>query len=97
MKGVRACTQLVRTFCRAHIDGDLSLWKADIDSAYRRIPVAPAHRHLAWITFVHNGQTLAAGHNALPFGSVASVYHWDRVGELVKAIARRVSCAYTNN
>ena len=71
---------------------NLSLWKADIDSAYRRIPIAPEHRHLAWVAFVSNGQALLAQHTALPFGSVASVYHWDELGELIKAIARSSNC-----
>ena len=65
-----------------------ALWKADIDSAYRRIPIAPEHRHLAWVAFVHDGIPMAAKHTTMPFGSVASVYHWDRVGELIKTIAR---------
>ena len=68
----------------------LALWKADIDSAYRRIPIAPEHRHLAWVAFVFDGQALVAQHAALPFGSVASVHHWDELGELIKAIARPV-------
>ena len=59
----------------------LSMWKADIDSAYRRIPVLPAHRQFAWVSFLCGGIARVAQHFALPFGSVASVHHWNRIGE----------------
>ena len=58
----------------------LSLWKADIDSAFRRIPIKPEHRSFAWICFKFNEQVVAARHLALMFGSVASVHHWERIG-----------------
>ena len=51
-----------------------ALWKADVDSAYRRIPVKPEHRDLLWIVILLGGEILAARHNSLPFGCVASVY-----------------------
>ena len=59
-----------------------------------RIPVAPEHRHLAWIAFGHNGQKVVAQHTVMPFGALASVYHWDRLGELLKTIARCSSTAF---
>jgi len=64
----------------ACLGGSLSMWKADIDSAYRRIPVLPAHRQFAWVAFLCGGSACAVQHFALPFGSVASVHHWNRVG-----------------
>ena len=30
---------------------ELALWKADIDSAFRRIPILPSHRWMAWVVF----------------------------------------------
>jgi hypothetical protein len=33
---------------------------------------------------------MVAKHLGLPFGAVASVHHWERTGELIKAIARRL-------
>ena len=59
---------------------DVSLWKADIASAYRRIPVAPAHRQFGHVVFSVAGQTMVSQHLGLPFGAVASVHHWNRVG-----------------
>ena len=51
----------------------LSLWKADVDAAYRRIPISPAHRQFGVVVFVHQGRHVVAEHLALPFGSIASV------------------------
>ena len=59
----------------------LELWKADIDAAYRRVPVAPEHRKFAWVVFKRLGKPVISQHFSLPFGSLASVHHWDRVGE----------------
>lgn len=69
---------------------DLKAWKADIDSAFRRIPLLPAHRQHAHVVFIHNGNVIVAKHLSCMFGAVSSVYHWERVGELLKAIARRL-------
>ena len=68
----------------------LKLYKADIDSAFRRIPVLPAHRRFAYVAFLVERRTVIAGHAAMPFGSIASVHHWDRIGSLLCAIARRI-------
>ena len=55
--------------------------KADIDSAFRRIPIRPDHRMYANVAFKHNDQTFVAQHLSIMFGSSASVHHWERVGE----------------
>jgi len=68
----------------------LSLWKADIDAAFRRIPLAPHHRNFAYVVFLFQNRPVIAGHMAAMFGGVSSVFHWERVGELVKSIARRL-------
>ena len=60
---------------------ELSFWKADIDSAFRRIPIRPQDREYSYIAFRYNGNVVVAKHLALMFGSVASVHHWERVGE----------------
>ena len=87
----------------------LGMWKADIDSAYRRMPLKPGHRNLAAIVFIKGTSTLhhavlahgcgllctdgtvyIAVHWALPFGSIASVHGWDRMGSLLRALARKL-------
>ena len=59
---------------------DLKLWRADIDSASRRIPITPTHRQYAHVVFKHDGKVIVAKHLSLMFGAVSSVYHWERVG-----------------
>ena len=54
--------------------------QADIDSAFRRIPIKPEHRPYSNIVFKCNHHTIIARHLSLMFGSVASVHHWERVG-----------------
>ena len=46
----------------------LSLWKADIKSAYRRVPVCPEQKWLLWVVVMVGGDVWAARHNAMPFG-----------------------------
>ena len=60
---------------------ELCLWKADVDSAFRRIPIRCDHRQFAYIVFSTVNGTFYSGHKAMPFGSIASVHCWDRVGK----------------
>ena len=71
---------------------NLKLWKSDIDSAYRRIPVAAESKDNAWIVFKTARSFVAARHYALPFGSVASVHHWDRIGRFACSSVRVRDC-----
>ena len=66
------------------------LWKADVDSAFRRIPIKAAHRHLMWVVVRENGEDWVARHNAACFGATASVHAWNRIGALFGHIARRL-------
>ena len=86
----------------------MALFKADIDSAFRRVPITPGklllacaqprnvvacllgHRRFAAIAYKLDGQIHVAMHNALPFGSAASVAAWHRVGALLRAIGRKL-------
>ena len=38
-----------------------SLWKADVDSAFRRVPIWHGHRFAAWVVFLVLGIPYAAG------------------------------------
>ena len=68
----------------------LSLWKADINAAYRRIPIREEDRWMAWVALRVQGQTKIARHNAAMFGARGSVVAWDRVGELLKQIVSNI-------
>ena len=68
----------------------LSMWKADIDCAYRRLPLLPEHRRHARVAFRSDGGVKIFQHCALPFGAISSVHHWERIGALLCAISRRI-------
>ena len=68
--------------CVICVQDDLNLFKADIDSAFRRIPVSTEHRQFAWVAIKLANETRLYIHNAMPFGSRASVDHWERTGDL---------------
>ena len=89
MDGIDAlvkCTLLLKKITQCNV----ASWKTDIDAAYRRVPVRPEDHWAAWITFLHEGQPVAARHKALMSGSVGSVHGWDRVGSLFRHLGRRV-------
>ena len=62
--------------------------KVDVDSAFRRVPVAPQDRWAAYIAFLYKGDIKLAGHLAMPFGASSSVFAWDRIGAAIVCIAR---------
>ena len=64
------------------------LVKADIDAAYRRVPIDPADRWAAAVAFTCKGKVVLAQHAAMPFGAVSSVHAWDRVAKLLLRVAR---------
>ena len=76
----RACV------CLVQVPG---LWKADIDGAFRRIPVRPEHRWATTVVYMYRGVPMTSTHNGMPFGASASVVAWHRVGEVLAHIARR--------
>ena len=73
------------------VGDDLGIWKADVDSAFRRVPIKPEHRGYACVAFKPTKDVIAiAQHMTMPFGSIGSVHGWDRIGCLLTAIARRI-------
>eukprot|EP00969_Alexandrium_andersonii_P074443 3283423-Alexandrium_andersonii.AAC.1 len=67
-----------------------AVWKADVDSAYRRVPVEPSHRHLLAVAVRVAGVVWVAEHVALPFGCTGSVHGWDRPGAAVAFLVRKL-------
>ena len=63
------------------------VWKADVDSAYRRVPICPRDRWAAHVAFLFQGVPYIARHNALMFGSVSAVHGWNRIGQLLAFLA----------
>ena len=64
-----------------------AMFKADIDSAYRRIPICKEHWWAAAVVFFWMGQPWVASHRAMPFGALAAVHAWERIGALITKIA----------
>lgn len=64
------------------------LWKADIDAAFRRVPLREDHKWAAVVAYCYKGEVWIAMHEAMPFGATASVMAWDSVGALILEIAR---------
>ena len=64
-----------------------ALLKADVDSAYRRIPVKKEHRWVAGVAFMAKGCAYKAMHYACPFGAAASGVAWERIGAAIAHIA----------
>ena len=56
------------------------MWKRDVASAFRRVPICVNHLDLAWVIWASGGQLWAAQHLGMPFGTVSAVYAWHRVG-----------------
>ena len=102
--GVNSCTSVGEKFRPEGIDplyhGARSLasateepiefFKADIDAAFRRLPAAPAHRIFLYFAFIVQGAVHIACHRAMPFGAVASVHAWERLGALLSHLVRRL-------
>ena len=66
------------------------MWKADIDAAFRRVPLKESHRWAAAVAYMFQGEAWVALHNGMPFGATASVLAWDDVGDLLAMIATRL-------
>ena len=75
---------------RAQISVEFEFWKADVDSAFRRVPIQPGHRAFAWVTYRLRGRAMAAQHITLPFGRLACVHGWERAGSFLAAAARKL-------
>ena len=75
-------------FFHCKVGGPPGLWKADIDAAFRRLPVKPEHRWTQGFAFRCNEQVWCSAHLACPFGATASVRAWEAVGHAIAQIAR---------
>ena len=42
------------------------------------------------VAWVHDGVTWCSFHKAMMFGALSSVWGWDRVGDLLNALARKL-------
>ena len=66
------------------------MFNTDINAAFRRVPIRVEHRRYSHIVFKYEGVTFISERYRLPFGSVASVHGWDRIGSLLCALGRKL-------
>ena len=77
----------------AYLGFDPVMLKGDFKGAYRACPVLPAHSSFADVMVSNpwrQNQVYVCTQRALPFGAVASVYGWERLGAALTAILRWV-------
>ena len=101
--GVNAATSVPETIRHDHVDDlarvaaavwraghDVEFIKADFKGAYRTVPLEPSQIDLATLLVRDTDQCAwtTVQQWALPFGAVASVYGWERVGGAITAILR---------
>ena len=66
------------------------LWKADIDAAFRRVPLMGAHIWAAGVTYLVGNVAWCSFHHAMPFGATSSVWAWHRIGAMLAHFARKL-------
>ena len=66
------------------------LFKADIDAAFRRVPVRESHKWAAGVAYLFEDEIWASIHHGMPFGATSSVVAWQRVGALISTLARKL-------
>ena len=50
----------------------------------------PEHRWAAGVAFSHESIMYVSQHYGMPFGAVASVFAWERIGELLAHLGRKL-------
>ena len=75
---------------------DPRMWKRDLKSAFRNVPLDQEHKWCSWSAWKTGGVIMMARHLAAPFGWVSSCFNFHRLGEFIKqAMIRlvRVPCS----
>ena len=67
-----------------------SLSKADVDAAFRRVPVREDHKWAAGVTWLFENEPWFATHIGMPFGAAASGIAWHKVGRLIQKISHKL-------
>ena len=66
------------------------LWKADIDAAFRRVPLMGAHIWASGVAYLVDNVAWCSFHYGMPFGATSSVWAWHRVGAMIAFLARKL-------
>ena len=71
-------------------------WKRDVQSAYRRVPIAPQHWMFSAVVFSFQAQLFLSQHWTMPFGSVSACWGFHQCANVIQAVLRwflAVPCA----
>ena len=70
----------------------------DLKSAYKQFPICPEHRKYSVLVLKRPDNGTVAGFisKTLPFGSVASVLHFNRISRLLHALGLQLDVAWSN-
>lgn len=73
---------------RAGGNGELMLCVLDLSNAYKQLPLSPSCRKYSIVTLLdpHTGEPACFEGRVLPFGSTASVVHFNRCARLIQCI-----------
>jgi len=63
------------------------LWKADIDAAFRRVPLMGTHVWAAGVAYLVDNVAWCSFHHGMPFGATSSVWAWHRIGAMLAHLA----------
>ena len=66
------------------------LWKADIDAAFRRVPLMGAHIWASGVMYLVDNVAWCSFHHGMPFGATSSVWAWHRIGAMLAHLARKL-------
>eukprot|EP00435_Cladocopium_sp_Y103_P058672 s441_g20.t1 len=99
MSGERLCGE-VHDEWRKMADESIQLVAKTVDlkSAYKQFPIHPEHRRFSVLVLKKPGAGAVAGFvsKTLPFGSVASVLHFNRVSRLLHRLGLELDIPWTN-
>ena len=88
MDGIDAFRHLV-SWCMA-LGMLLGMFKRDVKSAYRRVPIRPDHLQFSGVVWSRQGRLWWSRHLTMPFGAVASVFAWHRLCSMLVAVCRQI-------
>ena len=61
-------------------------WKRDVQSAYRRVPISPAHHIFTAVVYAHCGQLFWSQHLTMPFGSISACWGFHQCANVIQAV-----------
>lgn len=74
---------MIEQMMQSQYGGNFSMYKADVKSAFKKLPLYHGHHDLAVSVWRDEAGAYFIRHHALPFGATGSVAGWWRMGEFL--------------